>query len=111
MTLTIIAALAVTLGVVLYPHNDKRTYKINVPNLGTLVGYHRTEIVQFFGIPYAKKPKRFEHAEFPPESWYGDRDASERLSKAYPICPQNCYSALKKFGLTTKFGNFWRFIE
>ena len=47
--------------------------------------------MQFFGIPYAKKPKRFEHAEFPPESWYGDRDASERLSKNYPICPQNCY--------------------
>ena len=87
----IVAGAVVALGVTLRPHSEKRTYQIKVPNLGTLVGYHRPEIVQFFGIPYAKKPKRFQHAEYPPESWSGERDASERLSKSYPICPQNCY--------------------
>ena len=54
-------------------------YELSIPKLGTLRGIRRNGVVQFFGVPFAKTPVRYEQAEYPPDPW-GFREASERES-------------------------------
>ena len=60
---------------------------INLPGLGSLTGVSRNGADQFYGVPYAKIAKKFEHSTFPPEPWI-NRDARSKQSVNYPICIQ-----------------------
>merc|ERR1712110_98623 len=70
------------------------TYTVNltVPGLGTLEGRHRAGAVQFYGVPYAKQPERFEHAGFPPEEF--EYRAAYVPETSAPICWGGTYGSV-----------------
>ena len=66
--------------------NRSDSYKVNItiPDLGTLEGRHIHGSIQFYGVPYADQPERFEHAGFPPKPWGHRKAYIPELSA--PIC-------------------------
>ena len=55
------------------PTDEQEAYdfkvNITIPGLGTLEGKHKYGAVDFYGVPYAKQPSRFQHAREMPEPW------------------------------------------
>jgi len=67
------------------------TVNFTFPGLGTLEGKHEQGSVSFFGIPYAKQPERWRHADYPPNKF--DYRPAYLRQKSAPICVQSCYAA------------------